>query len=69
MMLMLEASETIWEVGMVVLESPVGRSVHVIDEGSGPAVVFLHSGVGSPGEWRSVFERWSGQHRLIAIDV
>jgi hypothetical protein len=32
-------------------------------------VVFLHSGVGSPGEWRSVFERWSGQHRLITIDV
>lgn len=54
---------------MVVLESPLGRSVRVVDEGSGPPVVFLHSGVGSPGEWRSVFTRWSAPNRLIAIDV
>lgn len=54
---------------MVVLDSPTGRSVRVVEQGSGPAVVFLHGGVGGPGEWRSVFERWSARHRLIAVDA
>lgn len=54
---------------MVVLDSPAGRSVRVVEQGSGPAVVFLHGGVGSAGEWRSVFERWSEPNRLIAIDA
>lgn len=54
---------------MVVLDSPAGRSVGVVEQGSGPPVVFLHGGVGGPGEWRSVFERWSARHRLIAVDA
>ncbi len=54
---------------MVVLESPLGRSVRVVEQGGGPSVVFLHGGVGGPGEWRSVFECWSDRNRLIAIDA
>lgn len=54
---------------MVVLESPWGRAVRVVEEGSGPAVVFLHGGVGGPGEWRAVFACWSARHRLVAIDA
>jgi pimeloyl-ACP methyl ester carboxylesterase len=34
---------------------PHGRTVKVVDQGTGTPVVFLHSGVGSAGEWRNVF--------------
>jgi pimeloyl-ACP methyl ester carboxylesterase len=32
-------------------------------------VVFLHSGVGSAGEWKQVFSLWPEGHRLLAIDA
>jgi pimeloyl-ACP methyl ester carboxylesterase len=37
--------------------------------GSEPPVVFLHSGVGSAGEWRQVFDLWPGDHHLLAVDA
>jgi len=32
-------------------------------------VVFLHSGVGSAGEWKQVFSLWPEGYRLVAIDA
>jgi lipase len=32
-------------------------------------VVFLHSGVGSAGEWREIFSLWPEGHHLIAVDA
>jgi lipase len=51
------------------LRTPLGRTVKIIEQGSGAAVVFLHSGVGSAGEWREVFSRWPNGYRLIAVDA
>jgi lipase len=52
-----------------ILRTPSGRTVKVIERGSGTAAVFLHSGVGSAGEWREVFARWPQGYRLIAVDA
>ena len=41
----------------------------VVEQGAGSPVVFLHSGVGSAGEWRDVFSIWPPGHRLIAVDA
>ena len=46
-----------------------GREVTVVAAGAGRPVVFLHSGVGSAGEWKQVFARWPPNYRLLAIDV
>lgn len=54
---------------MAVLRTPAGRTVKVVERGSGTAVVFLHSSVGSAGEWRDVFSLWPGGQRLIAVDT
>lgn len=51
------------------LQTPKGRPVRVIEEGSGRPVVLLHGGVGSVAEWRSVLTRWPGRHRRLAIDA
>lgn len=32
-------------------------------------MVFLHSGVGSAGEWKQVFSLWPEGYRLVAIDA
>jgi lipase len=52
-----------------VLRTPLGRSVKIVERGAGTPVVFLHSGVGSAGEWKSVFALWPEGHRLIAVDA
>ncbi len=52
-----------------ILRTPLGRSVKVLEHGTGAPVVFLHSGVGSAGEWKQVFSLWPGGHRLVAIDA
>lgn len=52
-----------------ILATPLGRRVKVIERGVGAPVVFLHSGVGSAGEWRQVFSLWPEGHRLLAIDA
>jgi lipase len=55
---------------MAILRTPSGRAVKVFERGgAGAAVVFLHSGVGSAGEWREVFSRWPEGDRLIAVDA
>jgi lipase len=54
---------------MAILRTPSGRTVKVIERGNGTAAVFLHSGVGSAGEWREVFSRWPEGYRLIAVDA
>ena len=41
----------------------------VIEHGMGTPVVFLHSGVGSAGEWRRVFSLWPEGSRLLAIEA
>jgi lipase len=51
------------------LDTPLGRRVKVIEQGEGTPVVFLHSGVGSAGEWRQVFSLWPEGRRLIAIEA
>lgn len=35
----------------------------------GTPVVFLHSGVGSAGEWKQVFSLWPEGYRLVAIEA
>ena len=32
-------------------------------------MVFLHSGVGSAGEWKRVFSLWPEGYRLVAIEA
>ncbi len=55
---------------MALLQVPGGGTVKIIEQGAGPPVVFLHSGVGSAGEWREVFSLWpvwgsKTGHRLL----
>jgi lipase len=54
---------------MALLRTPTGGTVKVFEQGSGTPVVFLHSGVGSAGEWREVFSLWPEGHRLIAVNA
>src|SRR4029077_12887233 len=51
------------------LRTPLGRRVKVIEHGTGTPVVFLHSGVGSAGEWKQVFSLWPEGYRLVAIEA
>jgi len=51
------------------LRTPLSRRVKVVERGAGTPVVFLHSGVGSAGEWKQVFSLWPEGYRLIAIDA
>jgi lipase len=51
------------------LRTPLGRRVKVIEQGTGTPVVFLHSGVGSAGEWKQVFSLWPEGYRLMAIEA
>ena len=51
------------------LRTPLGCRVKVVEHGFGMPVVFLHSGVGSAGEWKQVFSRWPEGYRLVAIDA
>jgi lipase len=53
----------------VTLDTPAGRRVSVVEQGTGAPVVFLHSGVGSAGEWKQVFSLWPADHRLIAVEA
>jgi lipase len=52
-----------------VLRTPLGRCVKVVERGAGTPVVFLHSGIGSAGEWKQVFSLWPEGYRLVAIDA
>jgi pimeloyl-ACP methyl ester carboxylesterase len=52
-----------------VLRTPLGRRVKVVEQGTGTPVVFLHSGVGSAGEFKQVFSYWPQGHRLVAIEA
>jgi lipase len=50
--------------------TPAGATVKIVERaGSGTPLVFLHSGVGSAGEWRQVFDLWPDGHRLVAVDA
>jgi lipase len=52
-----------------ILRTPLGRRVKVVEQGTGTPVVFLHSGVGSAGEWKQVFSLWPEGYRLVAIEA
>jgi lipase len=52
-----------------ILRTPLGRRVKVVEHGTGTPVVFLHSGVGSAGEWKQVFSLWPKDYRLVAIEA
>ena len=54
---------------MAWLRTPHNGTVKIFEQGSGTPVVFLHSGVGSAGEWRETFSAWPPGHRLIALDA
>lgn len=51
------------------LPTPRGRRVKIVEQGTGRPVVFLHSGVGSAGEWKQVFSLWPEGYRLVAIEA
>lgn len=51
------------------LRTPMGRDVKVLERGAGPPVVFLHSGIGSAGEWKQVFALWPEGYRLVAVEA
>jgi lipase len=53
---------------VTILRTPLRRTVSVVEQGTGTPVVFLHSGVGSAGEWKQVFSHWPEGYRLVAID-
>jgi len=53
----------------IALRTPLDRRVKVIEHGAGTPVVFLHSGVGSAGEWKQVFSLWPEGYRLVAIEA
>lgn len=52
-----------------ILRTPLARHVKVVERGAGTPVVFLHSGVGSAGEWKQVFSLWPERYRLVAIEA
>jgi lipase len=52
-----------------VLRTPLERRVKVVEQGTGRPVVFLHSGVGSAGEWKQVFSLWPDGYRLVAVEA
>jgi pimeloyl-ACP methyl ester carboxylesterase len=52
-----------------ILRTPLGRRVKVVEQGAGTPVVFLHSGVGSAGEWKQVFSLWPEGYRLVAVEA
>ena len=52
---------------MALLRTPRNGTVKIVEQGAGPPVVFLHSGVGSAGEWRDVFSASPAGYRLIAV--
>jgi lipase len=54
---------------MALLSTPRDGTVKIVEQGAGTPVVFLHSGVGSAGEWRGVFSAWPTGYRLIAVDA
>jgi pimeloyl-ACP methyl ester carboxylesterase len=54
---------------MALLRTPHDGTVKIVEQGAGAPVVFLHSGVGSAGEWREVFSLWPTGFRLIAVDA
>ena len=54
---------------MALLRTPRNGTVKIVEQGAGTPVVFLHSGVGSAGEWRDVFSVWPAGYRLIAVDA
>jgi lipase len=45
------------------------QAASYVERGTGTPVVFLHSGVGSAGEWKQVFSLWPEGFRLVAIDA
>ena len=54
---------------MALLRTRRDGTVKIVEQGTGTPVVFLHSGVGSAGEWREVFSLWPTGYRLIAVDA
>jgi lipase len=52
-----------------IIPTPLGRRVKVVEQGTGTPVVFLHSGVGSAGEFKQIFSLWPAGYRLVAIDA
>jgi pimeloyl-ACP methyl ester carboxylesterase len=51
------------------LRTPLGRRVKVVEQGTGTPIVFLHSGIGSAGEWKPVFALWPDGYRLVAVEA
>jgi len=44
-------------------------SIHWVEAGEGKPIVFFHGNPTSSFLWRKVFSRWSGQGRLLAVDL
>jgi pimeloyl-ACP methyl ester carboxylesterase len=52
-----------------ILPTPLGRRVKIVEQGAGTPVVFLHTGVGSAGEWKQAFSLWPESYRLVAVEA
>ncbi len=52
-----------------IIPTPLRRRVKILEQGAGAPVVFLHSGVGSAGEWKQVFSLWPRGNRLVAVEA
>jgi 3-oxoadipate enol-lactonase len=46
-----------------------GETIHYIDRGSGPAIVFIHGFGGNTGSWRFALEHFGTNHRVVALDL
>lgn len=46
-----------------------GYRIAYVDEGSGPALLFLHNGGTSHAIWRGVMDLLVGRYRVVAIDL
>ena len=45
-----------------------GETIHLIDRGSGPALVLLHGFAANTFSWRKNFDELSRTHRVLALD-
>ena len=51
------------------LTTPSGRTLHYIDEGQGPVLLFVHGTPTWSFDWRHLIKVLSSEHRCIALDL
>lgn len=46
-----------------------GETIHYVERGSGPAIVFIHGFGGSTASWRFAIDHFSQSYRVVAVDL